>query len=227
MNIFHGQTFFRTISSALQNVLTLPVPLSVWMVLIAEPAIRLIFQQGRFDASDIANTARLLQVMLICVSCGIPAGADPRLLRQARYLDPGRARDLRNDTHDSGPLPANGAHRRPGSACASTASLLFHSAAMTTWWKARSGGAVFSGLPSGTGKVLILSLISVLPASAAGKANPFDPRISPYLAAFCEIILSRTGLRDCIRTPFRLLHAGSGKAFSRSPWPRWKAASQV
>ena len=61
--------FNRTINSALQNVMTLLVPLSMWMILAAEPTIRLIFQQGRFGVSDTAHTARLLQVLLICVSC--------------------------------------------------------------------------------------------------------------------------------------------------------------
>ena len=61
--------FYRTINSALQNVMTLLVPLSIWMILVAEPTIRLIFQQGRFGVSDTAQTARLLEILLICVPC--------------------------------------------------------------------------------------------------------------------------------------------------------------
>ncbi len=90
-----------------------------------------------------------------------------------------------------------------GVACASAASLFFYSAAMTFWWKTRSGGAAFAGLLSGTGKVLIVSAVSVVPAWAAGKAIPFDPHFSPYLAAFSEIILS--GL--CFGVIFALLSA--------------------
>jgi len=57
--------FNKKINSALQNVMTLLFPLSIWMILAAEPTIRLIFQQGRFGVSDTANTARLLQVLAV------------------------------------------------------------------------------------------------------------------------------------------------------------------
>ncbi len=194
--------FSRTINSALQNVLTLLVPLSIWMILAAEPAIRLIFQQGRFGVSDTAHTARLLQVLLICVSCW----GYQQVLSRAFYS--------RLDTLTPAVLGTAvtvlvipvfyfltiriGAM---GVACASAASLFLYSAAMTLRWKARFGAAAFSGLLSGTGKVVILSAISILPAWGAGKANLFDPQSSPYLAAFSEIMLS--GL--CFGAVFTLL----------------------
>jgi hypothetical protein len=77
-----------------------------------------------------------------------------------------------------------------GVACASAASLFFYSAAMTFRWKAAFGGDAFSGLLSGTGKVVLLSAVSILPAWGAAKANLFNPQFSPYLAALSEIILS-------------------------------------
>jgi hypothetical protein len=77
-----------------------------------------------------------------------------------------------------------------GVACASVASLFCYSAAMTFRWEARFGAAAFAGLLSGTGKVLIVCLASVVPAWASGKAVPFDPHFSPYLAAFSQIMLS-------------------------------------
>ena len=194
--------FYRTVNSALQNVMTLLVPLSIWMILIAEPTIRLIFQQGRFGVSDTANTARLLQVLLICVSCW----GYQQVLTRAFYS--------RLDTLTPVVLGTSvtilmipvfyyltiriGAL---GVACASTASLFLFSVAMTLRWKLKFGGMVFSGLLSGTGKVLIVSAVSILPAWAAGKANPFDPRLSPYLSAFLEITL--TGL--CFGIVFAVL----------------------
>jgi hypothetical protein len=48
-----------------------------------------------------------------------------------------------------------------------------------------------------------VSAVSVVPAWAAGKAVPFDPDFSPYLAALSEIILS--GL--CFGVIFALLSA--------------------
>lgn len=183
--------FNRTINSALQNVITLLVPLSMWMILVSEPAIRIVFQQGRFGASDTAHTARLLEILLFCVPCwGYQQVLSRAFYSKLDTLTPavlGTAVTLSMIpvfyllTVRTGAL---------GVACASAASLYCYSAAMTLWWKLRSGGAVFTGLPSGTGKVFILAAISVLPAWAAGKANPFDPHFSPYLSAFLEIILS-------------------------------------
>jgi putative peptidoglycan lipid II flippase len=186
--------FYRTISSALQNVMTLLVPLSVWMVLIAEPTIRLIFQQGRFGVSDTAHTAQLLQVLLVCVSCW----GYQQVLTRAFYA--------RLDTLTPVVLGTTvtilmipvfylltiriGAL---GVAFASTASIFCFSALMTFRWKMKFGGAAFCGLASGAGKVLVLSALCLLPAWAGMKTSPFDPRFSPYLSALSEIILSGLG----------------------------------
>jgi len=194
--------FHRTINSALQNVLTLLVPLSMWMILVAEPGIRLVFQQGRFGVSDTAHTARLLEILLICVPCW----GYQQVLSRAFYS--------KLDTLTPAVLGTvvtlfmvpvfylltvrTGAM---GVACASAASLFCYSATMTFWWKARSGGAAFAGLLSGTGKVFVLATVAILPAWAARKANPFNPFFSPYLSALSEIILS--GL--CFGVLFALL----------------------
>lgn len=183
--------FYSTIRSALQNVLTLLVPLSIWMILAAEPTVRLIFEQGRFGAQDTAQTARLLQVLLLCAACW---GYQQVL---------GRAFYARMDTLTPailgtvvtvlsvpffyimavriGPL---------GVAAASASSLLAYSAALTVWWKVKIGGDAFSGILPATLKVTGLSIISVLPAWAAGKIEPFSPPAYPHLAAIFELVLS-------------------------------------
>jgi putative peptidoglycan lipid II flippase len=186
--------FYRTVNSALQNVLTLLVPLSIWMILVAEPTIRLIFQQGRFGASDTAHTARLLELLLICVPCwGYQQVLGRAFYSRLDTLSPVVLGTLTTLlmvpvfyflTIRAGAL---------GVACSSAASLFCYSAALTLWWKARSGAAVFAGLLPGTGKVLILSAVCLLPAWVAGKLNPFDAHLSPYLAALSEIILSGLG----------------------------------
>jgi putative peptidoglycan lipid II flippase len=181
--------FYRTISSALQNVLTLLIPLSAWMILFAEPVIRLIFQQGRFDASDTAQTARLLGVLLVCVPCW----GYQQVLGRAFYskLDTLSPAVLGTSvtvlsiplfyllTRDLGAM---------GTALASSVSLFAYCAALTLWWKMRAGGAIFVGLPSGAGKVVALTAVCLLPAWVLGKAQPFDPNLSPCLAAFSTII---------------------------------------
>ncbi|MHC1729169.1 MAG: murein biosynthesis integral membrane protein MurJ [Syntrophobacteraceae bacterium] len=181
----------KTINSALQNVLTLLVPLSLWMILVSEPTIRLIFQQGRFSAADTAHTALLLQILLVCVACW---GYQQVL---------GRAFYARLDTLTPAVLGTAitllmipvyyfltvkiGA---VGVACASAGSIFIYSAVLTIWWRVKVGTEAFSGLISGTAKVLVISAISLLPAWGAFRANPFDSHAAPYLSALFEIALS-------------------------------------
>ncbi|MDR3555526.1 MAG: murein biosynthesis integral membrane protein MurJ [Syntrophobacteraceae bacterium] len=183
--------FYRTIKSAMQNVLTLLIPVCAWMILAAEPTIRLIFQQGRFGVSDTAITARLLQVLLVCVPCW----GFQQVLSRAFYA--------KLDTLSPAVLGTivtvlvipmfyllavyTGA---VGVAWASVAALLIYTAAMAVWWRIKSGGEAFDGLLWGTGKIVLVTCAALLPAWAAGDASPFDPLFSPYLAAFTEIVLS-------------------------------------
>ena len=182
---------YRTIKAALQNVMTLLIPISAWMILVAQPTIRLIFQEGRFDLSDTVMTARLLQVLLFCVPCW----GFQQVLSRAFYA--------KLDTLTPAVLGTivtvlvipvfyllaihSGA---VGVACASVSALLLYTVAMTVWWRMKSGGEAFDGLLSGTAKILVVTCVAMAPAWAAGKASPFDPRFSPYLAAFSEIVLS-------------------------------------
>ena len=123
------------------------------MMLVAEPTIRLIFQQGRFGVTDTAHTARLLQVLLICVFCW----GYQQVLSRAFYA--------RLDTLTPAVLGTvmtllmipvfyflSVRIGALGVACASAASIFFYSAALTFWWRVRFGGAVFSGLPSRYGQ---------------------------------------------------------------------------
>ncbi|MCE5244282.1 MAG: murein biosynthesis integral membrane protein MurJ, partial [Desulfobacteraceae bacterium] len=59
--------FHEVMNNALRNVLTLLVPLSVWMAIVSEPTVRLIFQQGHFTLADTAQTATLLRILLPAV----------------------------------------------------------------------------------------------------------------------------------------------------------------
>ncbi len=182
---------FSTIRVALRNVITLLIPLSVWMILVAEPTVRFIFQQGRFTTHDTAQTAHLLQVLLVCATCwgyqqvlgrGFYARVDtltPALLGTAV-------------TVLSVPLfyILTSRFGASGVAAASVVSVITYSAAMTVWWKVKVGDAAFSGIVSGALKVGGLSAISAFPAWAAGKVHLFDPLASPYLCALSEIALS-------------------------------------
>ncbi len=182
---------FSTIRVALQNVVTLLIPLSVWMILVAEPTVRFIFQQGRFTAHDTAQTALLLQMLLVCATCW---GYQQVL---------GRGFYARMDTLTPAVLGTAAAvlsipvfylltsrYGAMGIAAASVLSVLAYTAAMTVWWKVRIGGEAFSGIVAGSLKVGALSLACALPAWGAGKVRLFDPQGSPYLSSLSEIALS-------------------------------------
>ncbi len=61
--------FHQTLNSALRGALALLVPLSVWMMAVSEPTVRLIFQQGHFGPSDTLETSQVLLIMLAAVVC--------------------------------------------------------------------------------------------------------------------------------------------------------------
>lgn len=183
--------FYNTIKAALQNVITLLIPLSVWMILISEPTVRFIFEQGRFGTQDTVHTARLLQVLLLCAACW---GYQQVL---------GRAFYARTDTLTPAVLGTAvtilsvpvyyilttrvGAL---GVAAASAGSIFAYSAVLTVWWKIKIGDEAFSGIVTATLKVVGLSIVSALPAWAAGRASPFDPVASPHFSALYEIAVS-------------------------------------
>lgn len=183
--------FFKTVNAALGNVITLLVPLSIWMMLVSEPTIRLIFEQGRFGAPDTAQTARLLQIMLLCVFCwGYQQVLGRAFYARLDMLTPaivGTAATL-----VSIPLYYFLTMRigSAGVAAASAASIVLYSVALTAWWKVRVGAEAFAGLVPGALKVLGLSLAALLPSWAVGRIGLFDPQAFPYLSAIFEIVAS-------------------------------------
>lgn len=61
--------FDQTVSRTINISLFLLIPMSVWMIICAEPIIRLIFQQGQFGQTDTVMTATLLRIMLVTLFC--------------------------------------------------------------------------------------------------------------------------------------------------------------
>lgn len=73
--------FDATLSSALQSTLVIIIPLAAWMIVAAEPTLRLIFEGGDFGATQTAQAVPLLQVML----CGVALWAVQQVVGRAFY----------------------------------------------------------------------------------------------------------------------------------------------
>lgn len=178
----------RTVNAALRNLLTLLIPLSVWMMVVAEPTVRLIFQQGHFAATDTANTARLLQILLAVVFCwGLH-----QLIGRAFYA--------RQDTISPAiigtlvtlaciPLYRFLTQRwqAGGVAVASATSIALYTAVLGGWWARRFGREVFAGLAVAGLKLVILSVAAAVPAVLLVHLEAGHPGGHPYLGAALAI----------------------------------------
>lgn len=71
----------RTLAATLRLVGLLTIPAAVWLAVMAEPVIGLLFQHGRFHASDTLRTAGALR--MYCV--GLPAFAAVGIMTRAFY----------------------------------------------------------------------------------------------------------------------------------------------
>ncbi|MFI3272441.1 MAG: murein biosynthesis integral membrane protein MurJ [Pseudomonadota bacterium] len=75
------KAFDATLSSALRNTLVVIIPLAAWMIVAAEPTLRLIFEGGDFGAQQTQQAVPLLQVML----CGVAFWAIQQVVGRAFY----------------------------------------------------------------------------------------------------------------------------------------------
>jgi len=183
--------FYGTLNSALQNVFVLLVPLSIWMMIVSEPTIRLIFQQGHFSHLDALQTARMLRILLAVVFCW----GFQQILGRAFYA--------RQDTLTPAilgtlttllSLPVfyffSRSFQASGVAIASAAGIALYTAVLVLWWRTRFGKETFSGLGKNLLKVVVLSLAASLPAFLIMKFAPIPAESHPYLSAIYEIAVS-------------------------------------
>ncbi|MFV0421407.1 murein biosynthesis integral membrane protein MurJ [Oleidesulfovibrio sp.] len=163
------QRFTDTLGSALRNTMLVIIPVSVWMIVAAEPTMRLIFQQGSFTALQTAASAPLLMVMLAAV----PLWGVQQVVGRAFYA--------RQDTVTPAVvgtvatlcgLPAywllakyEGAFGGAiGVAIAGCLSVALYTVILSSVWARRYGGGVFS-----TMSLSALRVVSAcLPAAVAG-----------------------------------------------------------
>jgi len=183
--------FNETLRTALQNVLTLLIPLSIWMMAASEPIIRLIFQQGRFASGDSMATAQLLQVLLAVVFCwGFQQVLGRAFYARQDTLTPavlGTATTLLS-------IPAfylfTERLHAIGVATASALSIAVYTLALALWWKVRNGSDSFTGIGKGAVQVTLVALIAAAPAVFTINFRFIDIATHPYASAIWEILAS-------------------------------------
>lgn len=183
--------FHQTLNSALRGMLTLLVPLTIWMMAVSEPTIRLIFQQGHFGPADTLRTSQLLLIILIVVCCW----GFQQVLGRAYYarqdtLTPAIIGTV--TTLISIPIYYLITLRLQvvGVALASSISVGLYTGFLSLWWRHRFGKAAFLGLGRDFLKVAVLSLIAGFPAILVVKLRFIDIDVHPYWEALYAIGVS-------------------------------------
>jgi len=183
--------FHQTLNAALRGTLTLLIPLTIWMMAVAEPTIRLIFQQGHFAAADTLQTSQLLLMMLVAVSCwGFQQVLGRGYYAQQDTLTPaliGTAATL-----ISVPIYYfSTLHWQAiGVALASTISVGLYTGFLSLRWYHRFGREAFLGLGKDFLKVIGLSLLAGIPAMFVVKFRIIDVDVHPYYEALYAIGVS-------------------------------------
>lgn len=183
--------FHKTLNEALRGVLTLLIPLSLWMMVVSKPTITLIFQQGHFGWEDTQHTALLLQILLGVVFCW---GFQQVL---------GRGFYARQDTLTPAILGTvvmlvsipiyyalTSEYQAVGVALASASSVALYTAALFLWWWVRFGGETFAGLGSTSLKVTATSVAACGPAAIVANLQVPLWQNHPYLEALYSIAAS-------------------------------------
>lgn len=181
--------FSKTLRDALQNVLTLLAPLSILMIAISEPVIRLIFQQGRFGPGDTAETTLLLQILLAVVFCwGFQQVLGRAFYAMQDTLTPAVLGTITTILFIPVYYLLAKRMQAVGVAAASALSIAVYTGLIAWRWKRRIGGEAFLGLGIGFAKASVLSLIAVTPAVAIVKLGFLTGPGHPYLGAVNEIV---------------------------------------
>jgi len=204
--------FHQTLNSALRGALTLLVPLSIWMMAVSEPTVRLIFQQGHFGPSDTLQTSQVLLIMLVAVVCwGFQQVLGRGYYAQQDTLTPaliGTAATVLS-------IPVYYFVTRHfgvvGVALASSISVAVYTGVLSLWWRRRFGKEAFLGLGGDFLKVTALSLLAGAPVVLVVNLRFIDVVLHPYgealyaigvsgiVFAVVFVLLSRYFIPDLIR----------------------------
>lgn len=183
--------FDETLRQALAGATALVIPLSMWMLAVAEPTIRLIFEQGRFGATATQETALCLQIMLIGVFCwGVQQIVGRAFYARKNTLTPAICGTLAS----LGFIPIYYILAKnmdaAGIALSSTLSVASYTLLLSLVWRRKHGKGAFAGL----GRTIFAAALVSTPASAAAwgmvllSRNWLPQR--PLLAALAAIMAS-------------------------------------
>lgn len=184
----------QTLNVALRNIMVVLLPLSAWMMIVAEPTVGLLFQKGHFSASDTEATSHVLRILLSVVVCwGFSQVLGRAFYAHADTLTPvllgtgvtilaiGVYYYLASTYHVS------------GVAAASCASIAGYTLALGLAWGRRFGLGAFEGL----GKSTLLISAFCVPACLAGypliRLSLLPAEVYPVLNALGGIMLSAVG----------------------------------
>lgn len=186
-----AEKFHQTINMALRNTLTLLVPLSVWMVVVAEPTIKVIFQQGHFQWTDTQQTSTLLQIMLTVVFCW----GFQQIIGRAYYarqdtLTPALIGTIATLVSIPIYFVVVRAWSAIGVAITSSLSVAIYTLMLTLWWRRKWGKDVFSGLGKDFIKLFSISIVAAVGASSVKISGVLDSNEHLYLSAAATIGLS-------------------------------------
>ncbi|MCU0571544.1 MAG: murein biosynthesis integral membrane protein MurJ [Syntrophobacteraceae bacterium] len=183
--------FQETLGAALRNVLTLLIPISLWMALVSEPTVRLIFEQGSFAAEDTRKTALVLVILLstVCFWGG------QQILGRAFYA--------RQDTVTPAVLGTlitlvsipvfHGLNRLAGFygvAAASALSIALYTVVLGVSWWWRFGGEAFRGLAGAALRVAAVAAPAALASCWIPPAMDSWLGSQPLVASFLSIVLT-------------------------------------
>lgn len=153
------ERFDASLNQATTNTLLVALPLSLWMLVAAEPIMRLIFQQGSFTAENASRSGLLLAIML----AGVAFWAVQQVLGRAFYarqdtLTPALAGTLASAV--ALPLYWFGAQYlgASGVAAAGTAGVVVYTLILCQTWRKRFGAGALSGLAIRGGQAFLFCL---------------------------------------------------------------------
>lgn len=183
--------FHETLNLAMRSVITVLIPLSVWMMVAAKPTTILIFQQGHFTASDAERTALLLQILLAVVfSWGVQQVLGRGYYARQDTITPAAVGTA--VTILSIPLfwVLGDMFQATGVAVASAVGIVTYAMALSCVWRFRFGAAAFAGLKGVFMKITVISAVAALPGFYLSKLEVIDSARHPYADALFEILAS-------------------------------------